>query len=192
MIAKRTREKLLFAALMSRLIQSCDKGIIRRYGVSLISYFIVMVVISHPIYASEVASQSLFTITKVTDGDSLRAGPIRIRLHGIDAPEIGQICEIDSSYDCGRRARDYLADILGENATVRCDHLDTDRYQRFVMRCYHRGIDISAGMVRAGWALAYRRYARDYIGDEADAKKAQRGLWAGTFETPEKWRRTHK
>ena len=59
------------------------------------------------------------------------------------------------------------------------------------MRCYYRGIDIGAAMVRAGWALAYRRYAKDYIADEQEAKAAKRGLWAGTFQTPEAWRRAN-
>lgn len=139
--------------------------------------------------AAEVKDTKLLTITKITDGDSLRAGDIRIRLHGIDAPEMRQYCDAGTEYPCGKSARDYLASVLGDHATIRCHHLDTDRYGRFVMRCYHRGVDISAGMVRAGWALAYRRYSLDYIGDEADAKAAKRGLWAGTFKTPEQWRR---
>ena len=46
-------------------------------------------------------------------------------------------------------------------------------------------------MVRAGWALAYRRYASDYIADEQEAKAANRGLWAGRFEMPWKWRRNN-
>ena len=138
--------------------------------------------------AESVPSRTL-TITKITDGDSLRAGDIRIRIHGIDAPEMRQICHRQDAYYCGVEARDYLASALGDNAVLRCEHLDTDRYQRLVMRCYHRGVDIGAGMVRAGWALAYRRYAKDYIRDEAEAREAKRGLWAGTFQTPEAWRK---
>ena len=32
-------------------------------------------------------------VTAVTDGDSLRAGDLRLRLFGIDAPEIQQVCQ---------------------------------------------------------------------------------------------------
>ena len=32
-------------------------------------------------------------ITKVSDGDSLRSGTLRIRLFGIDAPELNQECK---------------------------------------------------------------------------------------------------
>ena len=59
------------------------------------------------------------------------------------------------------------------------------------MRCYYRGIDINAAMVRAGWAVAYKRYSNDYVADEAEARVAKRGLWAGTFQQPEKWRRNN-
>ena len=138
---------------------------------------------------AESGSSRRMTITKITDGDSLRAGDIRIRIHGIDAPEMRQICYWPDAYQCGVAARDYLASALGDGAVLRCEHLDTDRYQRLVMRCYHRGVDIGGGMVRAGWALAYRRYAKDYITDEAEARAAKRGLWAGTFQTPEAWRK---
>ena len=57
------------------------------------------------------------------------------------------------------------------------------------MRCYKAGIDINAAMVRAGWAIAYRRYAKDYIAEENQAKALKKGLFAGTFQKPEQWRR---
>ena len=156
-----------------------------RLVIGLISFYAITTVA----FSAESPPSKMLTITKITDGDSLRAGDIRIRIHGIDAPEMRQICHKAEAYNCGIAARDYLASALGDKAVLRCEHLDTDRYQRLVMRCYHRGIDIGAGMVRAGWALAYRRYAKDYISDEAEARAAQRGLWAGTFQTPEAWRK---
>ena len=154
-------------------------------ALALLSYYAVTITA----FSADTPPSRMLTITKITDGDSLRAGDIRIRIHGIDAPEMRQICHQPAPYQCGVAARNYLASALGDNAVLRCQHLDTDRYQRLVMRCYHRGVDIGAGMVRAGWALAYRRYAKDYIRDEAEAKAAQRGLWAGTFQTPEDWRK---
>ena len=146
----------------------------------------------HSAMASEAGySSHSYTITKITDGDSLRAGDIRIRLHGIDAPEIRQSCHNPAPYKCGEFARDYLIQALGEQATLRCQHIDTDRYERLIMRCYYRGIDINAAIVRAGWAVAYKRYSNDYVADEAEARAAKRGLWAGTFQQPEKWRRNN-
>ena len=143
--------------------------------------------------AAELGKTVHYSITKITDGDSLRAGDIRIRLHGIDAPEMRQSClrADDTPYQCGRQAQAYLARWLGTDASVRCVHLDTDRYNRLVMRCYYKGIDINAGMVRAGWALAYRRYSEDYVADERQAQAAKAGMWQGRFETPEAWRRAN-
>ena len=44
-------------------------------------------------------------------------------------------------------------------------------------------------MVRNGHAVAFRRYSKNYIKDENDAKKNKTGLWSGTFTHPEKWRK---
>lgn len=42
-------------------------------------------------------------------------------------------------------------------------------------------------MVELGWAVSYGLYQRE----EADARKNQRGLWAGKFERPAKWRKVN-
>jgi endonuclease YncB( thermonuclease family) len=44
-------------------------------------------------------------------------------------------------------------------------------------------------MVKNGYAVAYRRYSRDYVKDEDYAKKNKLGLWSGNFIYPEKWRK---
>ena len=44
-------------------------------------------------------------------------------------------------------------------------------------------------MVSQGWALAYRRFSLDYVGKEAEAQAARRGLWASEFVKPWEWRR---
>ena len=44
-------------------------------------------------------------------------------------------------------------------------------------------------MVAEGWALAYRKYSKDYVSAEDTAKAAGRGMWRGKFIAPWKWRR---
>tara|TARA_B100001564_G_scaffold78672_1_gene63077 strand:+ start:363 stop:503 length:141 start_codon:yes stop_codon:yes gene_type:complete len=44
-------------------------------------------------------------------------------------------------------------------------------------------------MVRNGYAVAYRRYSKDYVRDEKYAKKNMLGMWKGSFIMPEKWRK---
>ena len=44
-------------------------------------------------------------------------------------------------------------------------------------------------MVKNGWALAYRKYSRDYIDEENEAKDKKMGMWAGKFIAPWRWRK---
>ena len=44
-------------------------------------------------------------------------------------------------------------------------------------------------MVRNGYAVAYRRYSKEYISDEDFARENKLGLWQGKFIKPEKWRK---
>lgn len=129
----------------------------------------------------------------VVDGDTLAMGGERLRLHGIDAPESAQTCErAGRAYRCGGEAGAALARILG-GGMVACAQRDTDQYGRRVVRCHNdRGEDIGAEMVRQGWAIAFRRYALDYVSQEAEARAARRGLWAGRFEDPADWRRNRR
>ncbi|MBM3518238.1 MAG: thermonuclease family protein, partial [Alphaproteobacteria bacterium] len=120
----------------------------------------------------------------IIDGDTLEIHGQRIRLHGIDAPENGQSCEAGGSpYRCGRRAALALDDLIA-GRTVACERTDTDRYGRAVAICTVAGADLGRRMVEAGWALAYRKYAADYIDAEDGARAGGAGLWAGTFVAP--------
>ena len=72
-----------------------------------------------------------------------------------------------------------------------CQQKDIDRYKRIVAVCYmaEGQIDINGLMVEQGWALAYRKYSEDYVGQEATAKASQSGMWAGEFMRPWEWRK---
>ncbi len=126
----------------------------------------------------------------VSDGDSLRIDGERIRLWGIDAPELGQRCRHDGqSYDCGKASQAALSSLIG-SSQVKCEMVDTDRYGRTVARCFVGGTDLGAAMVRLGWAVDFARYSKGYYaGEQEQAKAAGRGLWGGDFEPPWEWRR---
>ena len=161
-------------------------------GVCII-FAIVILALPVPASSADIEIKRL-TITAISDADSLRAGKLRLRLHGIDAPELRQRCfdEAGQLYNCGQRAKDFLHSILKIGAQIDCQHLDTDRYRRLIVRCFHQGQDIAGQVVRAGWALAYRRYAKDYIPAERQAASSGQGIWQGKFTSPEKWRRQHR
>jgi hypothetical protein len=52
--------------------------------------------------------------------------------------------------------------------------------------------DLNARMVRESFALAFVKYSIAYVAEEADARKAQRGLWSGAFIAPWDWRHRDK
>lgn len=128
---------------------------------------------------------TLYGEARVGDGDSLRLSGVRIRLEGIDAPELDQRCTRNGVvYPCGREARAALQSMI-EGAVITCRGRRHDRYDRLLARCTARETDINRAMVEAGWAVAYG----DYEHAQAQARRAGRGLWAGQFERPQDWRR---
>ena len=126
---------------------------------------------------------------RVVDGDTIVVADEKIRLHGIDAPEIGQTFWCDGrEFDCGAMAAAAL-EALVAGIRVRCEALERDCYGRLVAKCYSpRGVDICGRLVRSGWALAYRHYSLDYVAAENEARENFRGLWRGSFDKPWEWR----
>lgn len=124
---------------------------------------------------------------RVVDGDGLRLQGHEVRLHGIDAFELRQACD---GRPCGSAARSALSDLISRG-TVTCRPTDTDWYGRTIATCRVGGLDLGAEMVRAGHALAYRRYSTAYVDEENQARRDGAGAWAGRFENPQDWRRSH-
>jgi endonuclease YncB( thermonuclease family) len=125
---------------------------------------------------------------RVIDADTFDVGGERVRLFGVDAPELGQPCTVGrQTIDCGRWAADQVrARFDGQRA--RCSTRDIDRYGRQVATCDVGGTDMGQVVVAEGWATAYRRYSMLYDLDEKAAVVASRGLWAATMEEPESFR----
>ena len=114
-------------------------------------------------------------VTAVHDGDTLTllvgTTQHKIRLNGIDAPELGQ------AY--GTRARQFLsALVFGKTVTVRV--VDVDHYGREVGDVYVGGVLANAELVRAGMAWHYKQYSKDATLAELEmqARAEKRGLWA--------------
>lgn len=119
----------------------------------------------------------------IQDGDTFAIGAQIIRLNGIDAPESGQNCErAGRMYNCGAKAENALRAIL--EGGVSCTGTRFDDYDRLLADCRANGQDVSAAMVRSGWALAYRKYSTAYVPEEEAARTAGVGLWAGSFDAP--------
>jgi micrococcal nuclease len=116
-------------------------------------------------------------VTRVIDGDTidvlLSSGPIRVRLHGIDAPERDQ--------PGGSAATEWLTKQLRDQQ-VMLEPVSQDRYERMVAVVHLRNRNINRELVQRGHAWAYRQYLRRGDGElcalEDRARRARLGLWA--------------
>lgn len=125
---------------------------------------------------------------RAIDGDTLELAGRRVRLVGIDAPELGQVCgETLRPVRCGADAREELRRLVAGDG-VECRVSGRDRWARDLATCRAGESDLGAAMVRAGHAVAAGRYAAE----EREAREARLGIWAGPFELPSVWRQAHR
>ncbi len=138
--------------------------------------------------ASPAAAVTLSGQARVVDGDTMVIAGEKLRLHGIDAPELDQPCGLNGAeWRCGIWARDELAARV-DGHEVTCEARERDRYERLLVTCRIGQADLAQDLVRDGVAFAYRRYSTAYVPDEAKAKREGRGLWAGEVALPETFR----
>ena len=117
----------------------------------------------------------------VIDGDTIDHDGLRIRLTGMDAPEMKQ--------SGGPEARQALISLLAD-AHVSIVPKETDVYGRTVARVFADGADISAEMVARGYAIS-DTYGNTYPAQEKRARRLRRGLWKnGNISDPAIFRKT--
>jgi endonuclease YncB( thermonuclease family) len=132
-------------------------------------------------------------VPRIREGDQIVIGSSRIRLAGIDAPSVDQLCINTQSerWTCGVAARDELIRYTDKKSWT-CHVERTDRRGRMVARCEVDGEDIQKWLVKSGWALSYTRFSHDYDADEKAAREAKAGMWQGAFIAPWDWRVRNK
>ena len=122
------------------------------------------------------------TVVRIADGESvevLRAGerqPLRVRLEGVDAPELGEVFSRDAQSFLRRLMLDKRVNVSGR---------DVDRYGRLVARLVIAGQDASVELLAAG--LACQRFATDatLAAAESRARSSGVGFWAATATKPQ-------
>jgi endonuclease YncB( thermonuclease family) len=141
------------------------------------------------------------TVQGVADGDTVTAisangTKLRIRLLGIDAPEIPHGKKPGQPY--GEEARDYLDHLIG-GKTVRLDTYGPDRYYRVLAVIWDEQVNVNLLMVAMGYAEVYRGarcqvYCQELDDAEAKARRARVGMWAqgAKYENPRDFRRRMK
>ena len=90
----------------------------------------------------------------IVDGDTIHVRRsrevVKIRLNGLDAPEIHE--------HGGRKAKDFMFRLL-RGQDLECHPIELDGYGRTVAVCYLNGVDIAAEAVKAGVALDCRVFS---------------------------------
>ncbi len=130
-------------------------------------------------------------VTHVSDGDTLwievdpKSKPIKVRLQGLDAPEVCQAW--------GKQSRDALKTRLLRKS-VSLSTRAKDDYNRTLGRVAFRGEDVGVWLVANGhaWSYHHRRNPGPYASEEALARKARLGLWAQpSAQEPRQFRKAH-
>lgn len=129
------------------------------------------------------------TLVHVSDGDTVDVegprGRVRVRLLGIDAPELAKD---GKPAECGATAsRDALRSRLGHRVVVVPDLVGdrTDRYARVLAYVEDGGMDLGRAQVSEGWAEAWYpassvQPSRDkaYRAAQHTAQTSRTGAWA--------------
>jgi micrococcal nuclease len=140
------------------------------------------------------------TVQRVVDGDTLiavseNATKLRIRLLGIDAPEISHGSKPGQSF--APESRRYLEQLIN-NRPVRLELSGPDVYGRILAVVLAGDMNVNVQMVRAGLAEVYRgarcrAYCRELAEAEAGAQQQRAGIWAQErHESPAAYRKRTK
>lgn len=142
-----------------------------------------------------IATDEIFGIAKITDGDTIKIDDKKIRLIEIDAPETKQTC-FDANYEeylCGKMSKEFLQK-LADGKNVRCYYHELDRYGRYLGKCYVEEVSINKEMIKNGMAVTYFFGPKneELILLEVSAKEKKLGIWQGAFQLPKDYRKMMK
>lgn len=132
----------------------------------------------------------------VHDGDTFWIGEMPLRLWGVDAPELTQICiGVD---DCGAKARQELLNIVGDGL-LHCEQKQArsgsyiESFGRPLVQCRvrRRGepeFDLGRRLIQRGYAVQYEGDA-SFGYTDAEMLGRDSGIMTGCSLAPEIWRR---
>ena len=123
-------------------------------------FFLNSLFISSTFAYEDVKISKVFSIY---DGDTLRVNidsfpdivgkNIRIRIKGIDAPEIKGKCQTE--IDLAIMARDYLRNAINQSSQIELRNIERGKYFRIVGELYIDGENISKGLIKEKLAYIY-------------------------------------
>lgn len=141
--------------------------------------FLAILVIASPLFALS------GKVVSIHDGDTITVlqdkQQVKVRLFGIDAPELKQ--------PYGKKSKRFLANLIA-GKVVEVEENGKDRYKRTIGTIYLNDKDINAQMVANGYAWAYRKFSKKYTAQESKAKSQKLGLWRDKESIPPwEWRK---
>jgi micrococcal nuclease len=84
------------------------------------------------------------------DGDTIKIGDQRIRLQGVDAPEMSE--------PYGPAAREVMGNIVAQGMTT-CRSTGEWSYNRIIATCTVHDLDVAIPLIAGGWALDCPAYS---------------------------------
>ena len=125
-------------------------------------------------------------VSRVIDGDTFETiTGEKVRLIGINAPEIGDIF--------GNESKDHLYKLItGIEIELVSDNFsnNTDKYGRSLRYVYINGDDVNKQMISDGYAIAYLKYRfsknEEYKNEQLESMSLDKGMWKGSLEKKEK------
>jgi len=143
--------------------------------------------------------EDLSRVVTVHDGDTMsvimHGQQAKLRLIGIDAPEIAQV-------PWGEKAKRHLESLVsssGNSLQIERDVEKNDQYGRILAYAWTaEGRLINLEMIKSGYAVLYTvppnvKYAAEFRKAQAEARAKGRGLWGenGLGEMPRDYRKKH-
>ena len=128
--------------------------------IKIIFFFLSSILISSTFAYDDV---KISKVISVYDGDTIRVNidsypdiigeNIRVRLKGIDAPEIKGKCQ--KEIDLAIMARDYLRNAINQSSHIELKNIERGKYFRIVGELYIDGENISKGLLKEKLAYIY-------------------------------------
>ena len=128
--------------------------------IKIIFFFLNSILISSTFAYGDV---KISKVISIYDGDTLMVNidsfpdivgkNIRIRIKGIDAPEIKGKCQ--KEIDLAIMARDYLRNAINQSSQIELRNIERGKYFRIVGELYIDGENISKGLIKEKLAYIY-------------------------------------